>query len=802
MRCSNFNDSWYYYRDGDETDARPATLPHDAQLGEPRSPDNPMDSGYFPGGKYVYIKKFSYPSGHSDEAAYIEFDGVYMNAEVFVNGRNVCFQPYGYTNFIIPVQDYLAPEGLNEIRVVADNSQFPNARWYTGAGIYRNVCLHTGPARHIKPYGIKIRTVSIDPARISISISIEPPEAAGSRLVTDILYGEEVIASSEGFAAEIEIPGAKLWNAEHPELYTARCRLLCEGGIMDEAAEVFGIRAVTWDISGMRVNGEQVLLRGGCVHHDNGLLGAAAWPVAEDRKVRILKEAGFNAIRSSHNPCSRAMLEACDRHGMYLMDEFADMWTQHKHKYDYAAQFPEWYERDLTAMVRKDYNHPSVIMYSIGNEVGESATAEGVDYAKKMTELLHRLDPSRPVTCGVNPMLNGLVAMGKGLYQGDGGITMNKGKKGRGKEKEKEKEKEQASGSTFVNTVMSRMGGAMNYIGRLKRFDLATRDVLAVLDVAGYNYGAGRYKIDPKQYPERITVGTETLPPSLYRNWSAVRKYPNLIGDFMWTSWDYLGEAGLGVTGYGSDTGMPKPYPTLLAGPGVIEITGECRPEVFWNQIIWGLRREPYIAVEPLIHAGEKAVFGMWRSSDARHSWSWRGCEGKETFVTVYAEGGHVELFLNGKLIGRRKVKAHKAKFRNVRYMPGELKAVAYGQAGGMIGEDVLVSASPSLALHINPEKTECSKNELLYAGLSIADGRGIRELGAAAVLHVSVAGGKLIALGSADPAATDSYQGGSCSTYYGFAQAIIMPGKDSTQIDISVTADGFDEASVSVDIR
>jgi hypothetical protein len=787
MRISDFNDLWYFYRDGDEGNMRPVTLPHDAQFLEPRSSENSTDSGYFPGGKYVYEKKFPSPAGHVERAAYLEFDGVYMNAEVFINGHKVCVQPYGYTNFIIPLHDYLKHGEQNGIRVVADNSQVPSARWYTGAGIYRDVRLHAGPARHIKPYGVRINTISVEPARIAVSV--DTSESADCRLVTDILHEGTVMASSDGFSSEIEIPNTFLWDAEHPNLYTARCRLLYEDEIVDEAVETFGVRIIEWDTFGMRINGESVLLRGGCVHHDNGLLGAAAWPEAEDRKVRILKEAGFNAIRSSHNPCSRAMLDACDRNGMYMMDEFADMWTQHKHKYDYATRFPEWYERDLTAMVRRDYNHPCVILYSIGNEVGESATPEGIDYAKKMTDLVHGLDSGRPVTCGINLLLNGLVSMGKGLYKDDGGITTKQGEKG----------KDKTSGSTFVNMVMSRMGGILNYVGRLKKFDRATREVFALLDIAGYNYGAGRYKVDPKQYPERITVGSETFPPSLHKNWNAVKKYPNLIGDFMWTAWDYIGEAGIGVAGYGDNTGMLKPYPTMLSGTGIIEITGECRPEVFWNQIIWDLRKEPYIAVEPLTHSSEKAAFGMWRNSDARHSWSWRGCEGKEATVIVYAKGSRVDLFLDGRRVGRKKIKSCKAIFHKVKYALGELKAVAFDRKGDVIGEDVLVSAGPDLTLQILPEKTVLTENELLYVGFHIANGNGLREFGLDTKLKVSVKGGDLMALGSADPAPTGSYQSDSCSTYYGFAQAVIKPYSDANQVEINAIADGFDGASISL---
>ena len=786
MKQVVFNKAWTLYKSGEEQKGIRVDLPHDAQISETRSPELPMDSGYFPGGKYTYVKNYECPKELSGETVYLEFDGVYMNGEIWVNGEKLAFQPYGYTNFLVPIHEKLKFGDLNEIKVIADNSQFPNARWYTGAGIYRNVTMHIGNHFHIQPYGIKIDTLSCHPAKVGIKIDAITDEAC--EVKTTILFGGKKVAEEKGLQFETEIPDAHLWSDKAPNLYTAHVQVLREGVILDESWETFGIRKIECDASfGLKINGEEVLLRGGCVHHDNGLLGACAFSETEERKVRKLKEAGFNAIRSSHNMCSKEMLKACDLHGMYLMDEFVDMWIQHKHKYDYATQFPEWYERDLTSMIRKDYNHPSVILYSIGNEVGESATPEGLAYARKMTELVHNLDKSRPVTCGINLLLNGLTSMGKGLYQGDGMQV----------DKQKNDEKK-TSGSTFVNGVMSKMGGILNYVGRLKKFDQATKDVFEILDVAGYNYGSGRYKVDPKQYPDRITVGSETFPPSLYKNWKAVKTYPNLIGDFMWTAWDYLGEAGIGVVGYG-DSAMLKPYPTLLAGCGVIDITGEFRPEVYWNQMIWGLRKKPYLAVDPLTHSHEKAVYGMWRNSDARHSWSWNGFEGEKTNITVYAAGSYVELFLNGRSLGKKRIDAHKAVFHKIAYAPGELKAIAYHSSGKVIGEDILCSAKTDLVLSIKPEEEKYDPGKLLYVNIYLTDRNGIREFGKDVEVSVSLEGGTLIALGSANPAPVKSYQESSQKTYYGCVQAIISPDSEKETMHISAAAKGIEKGSVTI---
>lgn len=766
MKHLNMNDNWKFRKIEEGREWVSVYLPHDAQLHEKRSADMPMDSGYFPGGKYQYQKEFMCPAEYAGKTVLLDFDGVYMNAKVTINGVEVAFQPYGYTQFIVPIHPHLKAGEINTIEVIADNSLFPNARWYTGSGIYRNVVIHVGSKQYIHPNGVKINTLSYSPAQISIDI--DSSFAQECTVKTDIHWDGKMIASAEGYHTTLTIPEAKLWSEDTPSLYTAHVQLLQEGNIMDETRIPFGIRKIEWDAAyGLKVNGNVVLLRGGCIHHDNGLLGAAAPASVEERKVRILKEAGFNALRSSHNMCSKAMLEACDRYGMYMMDEFTDMWTQHKHKYDYATQFKEWYERDLSAMIAKDYNHPCVIMYSIGNEVGESATPEGIDYARKMTDLVHRLDDSRPVTCGINLLLNGLTAMGKGLYQGDTPPTATK---------QDSSGKEKASGSTFINGVMGKMGGILNMVGRLKKFDMATKDVFEVLDIAGYNYGSGRYKVDPQKYPKRITVGSETFPPHLYKNWMSVKKHPNLIGDFMWTAWDYLGEAGIGTIGYGENSGVLKEYPMLLSGAGIIDITGECRPEVYWTQCVWGLREAPYLAVEPLTHAGEKSTKSMWRITDARHSWAWPGCEGKKTTVSVYSTAHHVVLLLNNHIIGKRRVKECKAVFKNIVYQQGELKAIAYDVSGKMLGEDVLQSSGKPGALIIQAETDTFSNDNLVYVNLYMSDEVGVRVYNADEQVTIDIQGGTLVGFGSANPSPNQTYFDVTQSLYDGKVQAIIRP--------------------------
>ena len=322
------------------------------------------------------------------------------------------FVPERYGDAQDKTNDYGAE---NTLSVVADNSKLPNSRWYTGSGIYRPVWLHIGGEQHVEYQGVKITTVSINPAKIKVETK------STDNISVEILDSDTVVAAGSGAVCEIEIPNAKLWSDVAPNLYT--CRVTVGEDVVEEK---FGIRTIEWSPKGLFINGKKTLLRGGCVHHDNGIVGAATYDESEWRRVRILKEAGFNAIRSAHNPTSRAMLEACDYYGMYMMDETFDTWYNRKNKYDYGCDFEECWAEDTAAMVNRDYNHPSVIMYSIGNEVAEPGEAKGLDYGKKQVELIHSIDSTRPVTCGLNLMVMSRAAKGQGIYQ-DGEQTIGAG---------------------------------------------------------------------------------------------------------------------------------------------------------------------------------------------------------------------------------------------------------------------------------------------------------------------------------------------------------------------------------------
>lgn len=655
MRKLCFGENW-------RCNGKPVTLPHDAMIAEKRSKDaSDGGHGYFPGGVYTYEKTFTAPAEWAGKKVLIEFEGIYRNCTVSLNGKEIGGHKYGYTTFALPLEN-LNIGGGNTLTVVADNSQIPNSRWYTGSGIYRPVWLYVGDEERIEYRGVKITTVSINPAVVRVEVN------ATAEARVEILDGETVVAS--GAPGEFTIPGAKLWSDETPDLYT--CRVTVGE---DAVEETFGIREIKWSNKGLFINGKKTLLRGGCIHHDNGILGAATYDESEWRRVRIMKEAGFNAIRSAHNPASRALLEACDHYGMYVMDETFDMWYLRKTKYDFAMDFDGCWEENTAEMVERDYNRPCVIMYSICNEVSEPGEARGVELAKRMVALIHGLDPSRPVTGGVNLMIVGNYAKGKGMY-----ADVDKNADSIQKAN-KLSDSDPKNASLIFNIMASLVGSNMNKAANSRRVDAVTAPVLDALDICGYNYASGRYGMDGKLHPDRVILGSETFSFDVCKNWNMMREHPYLVGDFMWTAWDYLGEAGIGAWSYTGGMPFNRPYPWVLGGAGVIDITGKPDGSCRYASTVWGLEKKPRIAVKPVNHPGVRVSKSVWRGTNAMESWAWSGCEGNKAEVEVYSDAAAVELLLGGKSLGKKKIKECKAIFKT-RYAPEVLTAVAYGADG------------------------------------------------------------------------------------------------------------------------
>ena len=813
MKRIDFNKGWTCKCLTRDTEPLSVTLPHDAMLSEPRTEDSVAEGniGWYIGGDYEYVKRFDAPEEYRDKAVMIEFESVMHDPEVYINGEKAAFRPYGYTNFYVDASALLKYGTENEIRVIAHNTEQPNSRWYPGTGIYRPVYLYVADEAHIPVNGVQIKTVSIHPATIEVTVRTTAP---GQVSVEILREGKQVLAASsatdaaEGYVPvpatfgstaqapspaqkcenaatfRLEIPDAALWSCETPNLYTCRATFGT-----DAVEETFGIRELKWgpDV-GMTINGERVILRGACIHHDNGVLGACTFPEAEERRVRILKEAGYNALRSAHNPCSKALLDACDRLGMLMMDEYVDHWYIHKTKYDYVQGLAQWWQDDLREMVEKDFNHPSVIMYSTGNEVAETSEPKGIAFTKEMTDYLHGLDPTRPVSCGINIFFNFLYSIGMGVYSDD------KAEKAEKAAAKPEKKKKKSVGSEFYNMLAVKLGdNFMKFGATLPPSDWKTRDAFANMDIAGYNYGLFRYKGDLKKYPQRLILGSETFCKDAYSFWEIAKKNPRIIGDFVWTGMDYLGECGLGSAEYADYKGGPVTQ--MTGGNGRVDLSGKPRVEAGYTRVALEQAAGPFIAVDP-VYEQEVLSFTGWQLSKGIESWSYRGCDGKQARVEVYARAAEVELFVNEKSAGRQKVKKCRARFK-VTYFSGTLTAVAYDAAGKEIGRSSLTTAGKETVMRVTPESASVTPEGLVYIPIQYTDEKGIWKPMEKHLLKVTVENGELLGLGSAAPFFEGNYTSDTVKTYFGEALAVV---RASGSGDVKVTvSDGSGETSVTI---
>lgn len=781
----DFNQAWTFCRVGEETVKCEVMIPHDAMISEKRTEDSAggINTGWFEGYDYIYEKEFEIPDEYEKQEISFEFEGVYHNAEVYLNGEKVAYRPYGYTNFYIDADPYLKYGEKNQIRVIAHNADQPNSRWYSGAGIYRPVWMYVRPKQHILRNEIRVRTLSVDPAVIEAEVNTNAPGEVKLEVIADA--GSDVIIAAEihtdgKLTKQFEIPDAKLWSVNTPNLYRLRVTFAAEQENgqnkymeTDQEEVIFGIRTLKWDKeTGITINGERVILRGACIHHDNGVLGACCYPDAEARKIRILKENGYNAIRSAHNPCSKALLEACDRQGMLVMDEFVDVWYIHKTEYDYVNYFKEWWKQDLKDMVEKDFNHPSVILYSIGNEVSETAQKKGIHLTKMMTEYLHRLDDSRPVSCGINIFFNFLSSIGFGVYS-----DKKAKKEAEQAEKTKGKKKKKAVGSQFFNDLAGLMGsGFMKTGATFYGCDVKTRGTFANMDIAGYNYGIKRYQHDLKKYPERLILGSETFCDDAYTFWEMAKKSPRIVGDFVWAGMDYLGEVGVGSWEYRDYAPEFNHGPGwITAGSGRIDLTGKPLAEAGYTKTAFELTNRPVIAVRPVNHTGEKHSPSAWKMTNAIESWSWEGCEGKVAEVEVYARAARVDLFLNGKKVGSNTLKNSCDTRFKVEYQPGMLETVVYNQKGKEISRNTLYTAGKETELRAIAEEQSVQKDHLAFIRLQYTDKNGTVKPLKRGILKVSVKGGKLLGLGNACPYNEIGYCTNETDTYWGEALAVVQ---------------------------
>ncbi|MHA9737905.1 glycoside hydrolase family 2 TIM barrel-domain containing protein [Robinsoniella peoriensis] len=772
MKKIRMHNKWLFWKEGHEDSQQEVMIPHDAMFIEKRDPniENGSNSGYFPGGQYYYETKLFGEKELANQSVILEFEGVYMDSTVYLNGEQVGGWIYGYTNFFVDITNKLHIGQENILLVKVENTKTPNSRWYSGSGIYRMVNMWVGNPCHITPQGLKVKTVTIHPATIQVHTEIECL-TEDVEIEYSIFRKEKEICHAKGNNVEIQIPNAELWNADHPNLYYIKAKITKNGQIIDRAETNFGIRIITWNAQeGLMINGISEKLRGGCIHHDHGILGACTYDQAEYRRVRKLKEFGFNAIRYSHYPAGKNLLEVCDELGMYVLDETFDQWKIANTKYDYAIYFDAEWKKDIAALAAKDYNHPSVIMYSIGNEISDIGRNYGTELSGEMYEFLHKLDDTRPITIATNVDLSLMSYL---------------------------KEKDGLTDGTIGSIEINDMFIDMPRVRRTFTPELVENIVgesFDVVDIAGYNYGHVYFDDAKKMKPDRIILSSETLPSSMASNWKAVMENKNCIGDFHWTAWDYLGETGVGLPIYGTDdAAFSKPYPCLTAACGSFDLIGNPEPAAYYAAILWDSYLQPYIAVRPVNHSGEKYSIGGWRLTDAVHSWTWEDCEERTAEITVYSIGETVELWLNQTLIGSKKLIDRKAEFETS-YEKGTLEAVSYDKNGRELGRDILRTAKKEVVITIQPEELEVEAefNRIIYIPISLTDTDGVLNMQAEKKITLEVTGaGKLLALGSARPDPVEHFCYNSCKSWNGQLLAIVQCHGEIGKIYLKASADG-----------
>lgn len=727
------DDNWLFSL-GDTAGWQSVSLPHDWSVRFDFDQNEPSgnDGGYLPTGKGFYRKTLSITPEMAGKPCHLYFEGAYMDSEVFINGQKAGGHPYGYTSFRVDAAPLLRP-GDNTIEVIVDNSRQKNSRWYTGSGLYRHVWLEPHPDIYIEPWTMQVTTPAVSSqaaiARINFAIANPGKEAATVKvdvsvegalsMVTDsvaILPGEAVKYCSY----EIAIDKPRLWSPASPALYTAKASITLPGGQSDTETERFGFRTLSFTPDrGFELNGEPMLITGACVHHDNGILGAASYDDAELRKVRLLKDAGFNAVRTSHNPPAPAFLDACDSLGLLVIDEAFDGWKASKNEYDYSTLIDQWWDSDISAMVRRDRNHPSVIAWSIGNEIIERKSPEAVEMAQKFGDLCRALDGTRPVT--------------------------------------------QAFAAWDPDWEI---------------YDpLASRH-----EVMGYNYMIHKAEGDHQRVPSRVMWQTESYPRDAFQNWEKVTDLPYVIGDFVWTGIDYIGESGIGRYWYEGDPEgehYERPlWPWHNSYCGDIDIIGHRKPISYYRQMLYSPSPMLHLSVrEPQGYRG-RIKEGLWAVYPAEESWLWPGHEGKPIEVEVASTYPMVELYQDGTLAGRcatNRSNQFKAVF-TVDYAPGQLTAVAYDADGNKAAEQTLATPGKPYALRLSADKERLGRasQSMAYVTVEVVDKQGNIVPNAVVPVTFQAEGADIIATGSGNPKDPDGYSRTTRLTDGGRALAIV----------------------------
>ncbi len=818
MKSQDFNDGWKVSVRGSmfergTAEVSDVNLPHDALLTTGRSGDDgDAHLSYYREGTWQYTRALDVPADWASRRITLLFEGVYRDAMVYVNGAFARQSANGYLPFHVPLDPYLCYGATNEILVEAQVHS--DSRWYSGGGIYRPVRLLIGDLVHVAPSGIKVSTpfadadlgcvqvitpiVNASPVTQRVELVVEIRDQDGRVVGSEtkpvtVLAGETAQSRTRCFVKE-----PRLWSAEAPNLYSAHVTLRTPDGQHDDASTRFGMRTVSLDaVRGLRINGEVVKLRGASLHHDHGILGAAEFERSAERRVATLKAAGFNAIRSGGHSTSRAMLDAADRHGLYVLDETWDMWHMSKTTDDYSRRFEKWWQEDIDTLVARDFNHPSVIGYSIGSEIIEIGTRHGARMSRLIAERFRELDPSRFLSNSINAVMNMWVNV-----PDEPAVSMEMlAPAPASGDRDDAQAAPAESGNAEADNSFNATAKFMQAISALPAVGQRLIEAASTTDVFGLNYGHVRVAIDKDAFPNRVMLNTETFPASIAESWQVVRDNPQVIGDFTWAGWDYLGEPGVGRPIYpGEPDTFTAPWPWLTAHCGDIDLAGRRTPISYYREVVFGLNQGPYVAVQNPFRRDHPVRPQAWTWTDSLASWTWDLEQGSPITVEAYADADEIAFHVNGVEAARGVVGAELPYFAkaDVPYSPGTVEAVAI-KGGVEVGRCELQSAGAVARIGLSADRKEIAANsqELVYIEISLEDASGRTNTASDANVAVAIEGpASLQGLGSAIPKTEDAspFLGDNCLTYRGRALAAVRycpaqgdaPGGQSVKVKVS----------------
>ncbi|GAB1415760.1 beta-galactosidase GalB [Paludibacter sp.] len=786
-RKFNFNDGWKFHRGSianaehpkfNDSKWRVLDLPHDWSV-EPApiqkegitiGPFSKLneggaggaDVGQTLGGEGWYRKTFTITEDEKDKLYKLYFEGIYNQSEVWINGKKVYFNPYGYTSYKVDITSYCNAPGIPNIIAVRAVNVEQNSRWYSGSGIYRHVWLIKNEKQYIEEWDTYVDASKMNGKDAEINLTTVIHNQLNNTTNLDFTIKiispdkKEVFSSTENKSISKEtsvsstfiINKPQLWSIDNPKMYIAELSISKQGKKLDQITIPFGIRTISFSADeGFQLNGQTIKLKGGCIHHDNGLLGAVAINRAEEKKVELLKANGYNAVRCAHNQVSEYFLDACDRLGLLVIHETFDQWQKPKREGDYHQFFDEWSDKDLAASVRRDRNHPSIIMWSIGNEIEQRADdPEGQDIAKRLVNTIKKYDTSRYTTVGANEFWD-----------------------------RRHFKWEKDSYRAFNN-----------------------------VDVAGYNYNWREYENDHKAYPQRVIYGSESYPKEASQNWNLVEKHPYIIGDFVWTAIDYIGEAGLGHAlelSEGEHNPQFMGWPWYNAWCGDIDFCGDKKPQSYYRDIVWR-EREITMAVRRPVTSGKRELVNGWGWTDELLSWNWKGWEEQPMRVNVYSRSPKVRLYLNDKFIGEKEThpENYTATFE-VPYEAGELKAVNVKGKKETASCLLKTTGTPTaIRLTADRKQIRADKNDLSYVKIELVDTDGNVVPDTDVQVSIKYEGkGKVIASGNASYDDMNSFRSLSPRTFRGKAIAVIQSNGEIGNIDFTVSAVGLPETTITI---